>query len=413
MKIVILGLSITSSWGNGHATTYRSLIGGWPRAGTKCCFWSATLPGMRAIATSRNPPGAKTELYNSLDELIRNVRSSSQRGRPGDRRLVRSRRDRGRPMGHIAWRRGVTAFYDIDTPVTLAKLRDGTCEYMTRRSDSRATICIFRSPAARRSAAIEQRYGSPMARALYCSVDTGACICPCSGLAGGIWAISEPTATTGSLARPLACWSPRALARGTVCRGGAAVSRRRSSGPPTWSATIHLSPREHPAFYGSQRFTLNITREAMKRPATRPACGCLKRARAACRSSATGGQVSIQSSSRAARSCCRERRRHAALPARLSRTANALADRRGARGSGSWPSIRRSARAVQLEAVCREARPARLVPQSSPRRCRHEAGDLRLTVSSSWGNGHATCGADCAGAGAARASRRILRTRCP
>ncbi len=27
---------------------------------------------------------------------------------------------------------------------------------------------------------------------------------------------------------------------------------------------IHLSPREHPAFYGSQRFTLNITREAMK-----------------------------------------------------------------------------------------------------------------------------------------------------
>src|SRR4051812_29881107 len=26
MKIVILGLSITSSWGNGHATTYRGLV---------------------------------------------------------------------------------------------------------------------------------------------------------------------------------------------------------------------------------------------------------------------------------------------------------------------------------------------------------------------------------------------------
>jgi hypothetical protein len=26
LRIVILGLSITSSWGNGHATTYRGLV---------------------------------------------------------------------------------------------------------------------------------------------------------------------------------------------------------------------------------------------------------------------------------------------------------------------------------------------------------------------------------------------------
>lgn len=28
LDVVVLGLSITSSWGNGHATTYRALIGG-------------------------------------------------------------------------------------------------------------------------------------------------------------------------------------------------------------------------------------------------------------------------------------------------------------------------------------------------------------------------------------------------
>ena len=41
LDIVILGLSVTSSWGNGHATTYRSLIRGWQARDTAFSFWSA------------------------------------------------------------------------------------------------------------------------------------------------------------------------------------------------------------------------------------------------------------------------------------------------------------------------------------------------------------------------------------
>src|SRR5690606_7627345 len=65
---------------------------------------------------------------------------------------------------------GVTAFYDIDTPVTLASLEAGTCEYITPRQIPQYPLYLSFTggPLLER---IEDRYGSPCARALYCSFD--------------------------------------------------------------------------------------------------------------------------------------------------------------------------------------------------------------------------------------------------
>ena len=123
MRIVILGLSITSSWGNGHATTYR---GAGARAGA--ARPRRAVPRARralvrgATATCPSPPYGRTALYASLDELRDALRRRGARRRPGDRRLVRARGRRGGRLGAAARPRGLTAFYDIDTPVTLAKL---------------------------------------------------------------------------------------------------------------------------------------------------------------------------------------------------------------------------------------------------------------------------------------------------
>ena len=43
MKIVICGLSITSSWGNGHATTYRALARALNARGHKIVFFERDL----------------------------------------------------------------------------------------------------------------------------------------------------------------------------------------------------------------------------------------------------------------------------------------------------------------------------------------------------------------------------------
>ena len=67
-------------------------------------------------------------------------------------------------------RAGVTAFYDIDTPVTLAKLERRDFEYLSPEiiPGYDLYLSFTGGPTLRR---IERQYGSPMARALYCSVD--------------------------------------------------------------------------------------------------------------------------------------------------------------------------------------------------------------------------------------------------
>ena len=128
--IVILGLSVTSSWGNGHATTYRGLIRGWRRAGIASCFWSASavVCGQSGRAATR---GARArELYESFDELMARFEKSGARGGAGDCRVVRAGRRARRRLG-ASVASGVTAFYDIDTPVTLANWRGGSPNIIT------------------------------------------------------------------------------------------------------------------------------------------------------------------------------------------------------------------------------------------------------------------------------------------
>src|SRR3954466_4364908 len=69
MQIVILGLSITSSWGNGHATTYRALVRQLAARGHSILFLERDVPWYEDNRDMPSPPGATTRLYNSVAEL--------------------------------------------------------------------------------------------------------------------------------------------------------------------------------------------------------------------------------------------------------------------------------------------------------------------------------------------------------
>jgi spore maturation protein CgeB len=69
MRIVILGLSITSSWGNGHAVTWRALAHGLTERGHDVLFLERDMPWYAENRDLPDPPHGRTELYSGLDQL--------------------------------------------------------------------------------------------------------------------------------------------------------------------------------------------------------------------------------------------------------------------------------------------------------------------------------------------------------
>src|SRR4051812_24120304 len=118
MKIVIIGLSITSSWGNGHATTYRGLVRGLVKRGHDVLFLEHDKPWYANNRDMPSPPFGTTKLYRSIDELIETYAEAIAFA---DLVIVGSYVPQGVDVGEWVTRiaGGVTAFYDIDTPVTL------------------------------------------------------------------------------------------------------------------------------------------------------------------------------------------------------------------------------------------------------------------------------------------------------
>src|SRR3954469_23225070 len=69
LDIVIIGLTITSSWGNGHATTYRGLVRELARRGHDVLFLEHDKPWYAGNRDLPNPPFGRTELYASVEDL--------------------------------------------------------------------------------------------------------------------------------------------------------------------------------------------------------------------------------------------------------------------------------------------------------------------------------------------------------
>jgi len=127
LRIVILGLSITSSWGNGHATTYRGLVRALCRRGHQVLFLERDAPWYRDTRDLPQPPFGTTRLYNSVTELRERWSGAL---RDADLAIVGSYVPDGIAVAELVLRTagGLIAFYDIDTPVTLAALAAERCD---------------------------------------------------------------------------------------------------------------------------------------------------------------------------------------------------------------------------------------------------------------------------------------------
>jgi spore maturation protein CgeB len=260
MKIVILGLSITSSWGNGHATTYRGLVRELAKRGHDVTFLERDQPWYAEHRDLPAPPYGTTILYGSLEEL-RGAHADVVRD--ADLVIVGSYVTDGVRVGDWVQdvAEGGTAFYDIDTPVTLAKMARGDFEYLHPRQIPGYDLYLSFTggPTLRR---LQREYGSPRARALYCSVDPELYF-PEPRTAQwdlgymGTYSDDRQPSVKAFLLEPA-----RQLPQGRFTVAGPQYPE-----PERWPHNVqyqpHLPPSEHRAFYCSQRFTLNVTRRDM------------------------------------------------------------------------------------------------------------------------------------------------------
>jgi spore maturation protein CgeB len=261
MRIVILGLSITSSWGNGHAATYRGLVRALDERGHRVVFLERDVPWYAAHRDLPEPPFGSTFLYEDLDDLRRRFLPEV---RSADLVVVGSYVPEGVEVGQFVLdkARGVTAFYDIDTPVTLAKLDRGDHEYLTPEliPEYQLYLSFSGGPILER---IEDEFGSPRARPLYCAVDADD-YAPSQG--------AEEQWTMGYLGTHSHDRQPRveSLLNAPARR----LDNRQFvvAGPSypediEWPQNVeridHLAPPEHRGFYNAQRLTLNVTRDDM------------------------------------------------------------------------------------------------------------------------------------------------------
>jgi spore maturation protein CgeB len=260
MNIVVLGLSVTSSWGNGHATTYRALLRALHGRGHRILFFERDVPWYAAHRDLPAPPFCRTALYDSVETLRR---TAGEAVRDADLVIVGSYVPEGIEVGEWVTQtaRGPVAFYDIDTPVTVAALLRGECSYLSAELLHAFDLYLSFTggPLLRR---IEAELGARRAVPLYCSVDPEQHRPMDSELR---WDLGY-MGTYSSDRQP-------SLERMLVQPARSAPERRFVVAGPQYPAGIewpanverveHLPPERHGTFYNEQRFTLNVTRADM------------------------------------------------------------------------------------------------------------------------------------------------------
>jgi spore maturation protein CgeB len=266
LRVVVLGLSLSSSWGNGHATTFRALLKAFAAREHDVLFLERDVPWYASNRDLRDPNFCRLEFYSSLDDLgrYRDVIAGA------DAVIVGSYVPEGVEVGLWVQQtaRGVVAFYDIDTPVTLAKLERGDYEYLAPDLIPNYDI-YFSFTGGPTLDLLMDRYGSPAARALYCSVDPEAYPALNSQKR---WDLSY-----------LGTYSPDrqpTLERLLIEPARRAPHLRFVVAGPQYPADIdwpanveridHVPPSDHPAFYAQSRYTLNVTRADMIRAGYSP-----------------------------------------------------------------------------------------------------------------------------------------------
>ncbi|HKU42331.1 MAG TPA: glycosyltransferase, partial [Polyangiales bacterium] len=262
MKIAIFGLTISSSWGNGHATLWRGLCRALAQLGHRTVFFEHEQPYYAQSRDDYEVPGGELVLYESWVDVKRRVASELH---DADAAIVTSYcPDALRARDAITASGAISIFYDLDTPVTLMRMRCG--EHVPYLDDSGLAGYDLVLSYTGGGALEELRtcLGAYRVRPLYGHVDPE---------------LHRPAESRPNYRADLSwlgTYAPDRQAqleelfveparRAPKCRFLIGGAQYPADFP--WARNVyfvrHVPPEQHSAFFSSSRLTLNVTREAM------------------------------------------------------------------------------------------------------------------------------------------------------
>ncbi len=263
MKIVIFGLTISSSWGNGHATLWRGLTRALAAQGHRIVFYEHDVPYYAGNRDFFEISGGELVLYPEWDAIRR--RAERDVG-DADLAMVTSFCPDGLQATEIVLsaRRAVRSFYDLDTPVTLSNLEAGReLSYIGPRGLADFDI-VFSYTGGAALDGLRRRLGARCVVPLYGHVDPAVHrpVAPAAHYRAdlsylGTWSADRQAAVEALIVEPA-----RQRSEQRFLIGGAQYPQDFPWAPNIYFVR-HLPPGEHPAFFSSSRLTINLTRAAM------------------------------------------------------------------------------------------------------------------------------------------------------
>ncbi|HEY8570952.1 CgeB family protein [Phenylobacterium sp.] len=262
MKLVIFGLTVSSSWGNGHATLWRGLIRALAARGAQVVFFERDVPYYARHRDLTALPGGELVLYRDWADVAERARAETA---SADAAMVTSYCPDGPAASALVCELGRRSiFYDMDTPVTLARLAAGESVAYLPPEGLGGFDLVLSYTGGEALVQLERDLGARRALPLYGHVDPDhhrpapaedRYRCDLSYL--GTYAADRQPAVNALFAEPA-----KLRPQMRFLLGGSGYD---TAFP--WTDNIffldHVSPPEHAAFFASSRLTLNVTRRDM------------------------------------------------------------------------------------------------------------------------------------------------------
>jgi spore maturation protein CgeB len=263
MKFAVFGLTVSSSWGNGHATLWRGLTRSLIRRGHEVVFFERDVPYYAAHRDLDEIPGGTLVLYSDWESVRARAVEELRDAEVG---MVTSYCADALDAGRLIFDAGVEAsvFYDLDTPITLDAVRAGEQVAYLGEGGLRDFDLVLSYTGGAALGELRDRLGARNVAPLYGHVDPEVHrpVPPHPDFTADLSYLGTYAADRQAALESLFIEPARRLPDHRFMMGGAQYPHEFPWAPNIFFRR-HVAPDLHPVFYCSSRMTLNVTRRAM------------------------------------------------------------------------------------------------------------------------------------------------------